>query len=214
MRISWKVRLWGLWNHDAPAIMWQLRSFCTPCTAPETLPKGSYASLKCDSKNRLGACRKSGLESYAHQILLDNFFWWFLRLLVTHLCRETLVTNLFTDGCIIHFIFPNYASKISVRIFGAIHSSLGGSGASRPNHLARNESKRGRRVRLSAGTPVNGKCYHLIPREKFFSIWPGPEFQKLKVHILKIGCSWGLSLGRSPPEKFWEIKWYLVHSKQ
>ena len=35
---------------------------------------------------------------YMKVFQLDGFLWWFLGLWTTYSCRETFVTNLFTDG--------------------------------------------------------------------------------------------------------------------
>ena len=45
----------------------------------------------------MGSWRKMTIKIFAQKFQLDGFFWWFLGLWTTHSCRETFVTNLFTE---------------------------------------------------------------------------------------------------------------------
>ena len=53
-----------------------------------------------------GCLEKIALKLFAHTFQLDGFLW-FLGLWTTHSCRETFVTNLFTDGPMNFYSRPN-----------------------------------------------------------------------------------------------------------
>ena len=117
LHLSRKISFWGIWKRHPSAILWQLRSFCTPCWAPNSIPKVSYQLLKCDDENSKCACRKSGLETFPHRFGRYGFFWWFLGLWTTLLRWEMLVTNLFPDGPTMHLTFPSYVCKTQTELF-------------------------------------------------------------------------------------------------
>ena len=62
--ISRKVMIWAVWHLETPHITWPLRSFCTPCGAPRSVPNGSYVFFK-------GASQAPG-EKLLWRVLLNR----------------------------------------------------------------------------------------------------------------------------------------------